>query len=217
LLPLVEDFLKSCVEQRIAWLKKHPDKVTEIFGVLGRRSSMNNFKSYLANTDFKVLLGFPREPSQLPCYVITLAGEHEIPTGLGDSIDEDLCEDTEDEYGDYRINVSYMESNYRIEAWTDNADLAVYMYIIAKWAMFVSRHEMLEAGFVIPNISGADLEPAPDYFPQFIYRRALMISFQYENQYYETEEEIETYDDMKVIPHLYSEDVTAASNKSDIT
>lgn len=214
MMPLVEDFLRSCLEQRIGWLKKNPDEVTKIFGVLGKRASMTNFKNYLKNTDFKILLGFPKEATQLPCYVITLAGEQEIASGLGDSIDEDLDKYTEDEYGDYRIDVSWMQSNYRIEAWTDNADLAVYMYIIAKWAMLVSRHDMLENGFVIPNVSGADLEPAPDYLPLFVYRRALMVAFQYENHYYETEGEIEEWGSTVVIPHSYYDStVKTESNK----
>ena len=216
MMPLVEDFLKSCLEQRILWLKKNPNEVTKIFGVLGKRSSMNNFKSYLQNTDFKVLLGYPREATQLPCFVITLSGEREIASGLGDSIDEDLNEDTEDDYGDFSINVSWMESNYRIEAWTDNADLAVYMYIVAKWAMLVSRHSMLEYGFVNPNVSGADLEPAPDYLPLFIYRRALMISFQYENHFYETEKELGTWDNVVVESHGYYDEKLRYEPKQDI-
>ena len=185
MLPLVEDFLRSCVDSKVTWLKNNPEQIPKIFGTLGRRTSLKNFQQYVKQTDFKVLLGYPREANQLPAFVLTLAGEGELTAGIGECIDEDLSEETEDEYEyDYHVDTIYMDATYRLEVWTDNADLAVYMYIIAKWAMLVSRREMLENGFILPRVTGQDLEPVPDYFPIFVYRRALMINFQYENQFY---------------------------------
>ena len=202
MIPLIEDFLRSSLESRINWLKENPEQIPKIFGVLGKRTSLKKFQEYVKKTDFKILLGFPREANQVPCFVITLAGEQEVTAGLGDCIDEDI-EDEDEEYDDH-VETTHMDSTYRIEVWSDNSDLAVYMYIIAKWAMLVSRKDMLENSLMLPKVTGADLEPVPDYFPIFVYRRALMVNFLYENQYYESETEIELMGEIKVSGTVYS-------------
>ena len=44
---------------------------------------------------------------------------------------------------------------------------------------------MLDMGWVNITLNGTDLEPVPDYFPMFIYRRSLQINLTYENLYYD--------------------------------
>ena len=44
---------------------------------------------------------------------------------------------------------------------------------------------MLKDGFKLPKLTGTDLEPVPDYIPVFVYRRALMISFRFENLFFD--------------------------------
>lgn len=202
MMPLVEDYLRDLMLQRLTWLKENPDNIPKIFGTLGKRSTLKNLTNYVKSTDFKVMLGYPKEANQVPCWVITLADEHEVVMGLGDCIDEEVDEDTE-----YHLDTIYMDATFRIEVWSDNEDLAVYMYILAKWAMMVSRKDMLETGFVLPSVSGADLEPVPDYFPIFVYRRALMVHFQYENIFYEEEEMMASWDKIIYKPNYYSTDI----------
>ena len=208
MIPLIDDYLRDLMIHRLNWLKNHSDQIPKIFGTLGKRSSLKNLTNYVKNNDIKVLLGYPKEPNQLPCYVLTLSGEEEISTGLGDNIDENLYDDDnlyDDE--DFHIDVINMSASYRIEVWRDNQDLATYMYILAKWALFVSRHEMLKNGLVIPKIIGGDLEPVPDYFPLFVYRRVVSVSFQYENEFYETEYEIEEINGFNFKPSVYQKDI----------
>lgn len=206
MIPLIEDYLKSCLAARLNWMKENPEQIPKIFGVLGKRSSLKNLQEYIKKTDFKILTGFPKDPSYMPCYVITLAGESEVSAGLGDCIDEDIEEYEDDEVA-FEIDTVYMKANYRLEVWSDNSDLAVYMYILAKWAMLVSRHDMLQNGLITPEVSGGDLEPAPDYFPQFVYRKAVMISFMYENEFYEDENELGDWDSLVIKPKYYSKDI----------
>lgn len=204
MMPLVEDFLRDLLLQRLEWLKKNPDNIPKIFGTLGKRSTLKNLTNYVKNADFRTLLGYPKEANQVPCYVITLADEHEAVVGLGDCIDEDIND--EDDFN-FHLNTIYMDATYRVEVWSDNEDLAVYMYILAKWAMLVSRKDMLTNGFILPRVSGADLEPVPDYFPIFVYRRALIVGFQYENVFYEDENEIEIWDKTIYKPKCYNTDI----------
>lgn len=218
MIPLIEDYLKDTLVTRLNHLKKHPEYINRIFGNLGKRSTLSELTDYFLKKDIKTVIGFPREPNQLPCFVITLAGEQEVYNGLGDCTDEYLGYEDDDEFVDPderilepSISCVNMEATYRIECWSDNGDLTAYMYTLAKYAMLVSRTEMISNGLLLPKISAADLEPVPDYFPIFVYRRAMMLSFQYENKYYEGDmlaepienEEITGY---KVIPHYYVSD-----------
>lgn len=66
------------------------------------------------------------------------------------------------------------ESNFRIEVWTTNADLTVQLYYLVKWALLVGRDRLhLEIGLYNQKLGGSDFQPAPNFFPDFVYRRAL--------------------------------------------
>ena len=96
MIPLIEDFLRTCLDSRISWLKKNPEQIPKIFGMIGKRASLRNSQEYVKNTDFKILLGYPREVNQVPCFIITLAGEQEVTAGIGDCIDEDIYDEDEE-------------------------------------------------------------------------------------------------------------------------
>lgn len=72
-------------------------------------------------------------------------------------------------------NSTMFECNYRIEVWAGNADLVVEMYHLCKW-MLLSARDFLgdDKELYRQRLSGADFEPAPNFFPDFVYRRALM-------------------------------------------
>lgn len=66
------------------------------------------------------------------------------------------------------------EANYRLEVWAPNADLVVELYHIIKWALLSGRDHLGSERYIIrQRLGGADFEPAPNYFPEFVYRRAL--------------------------------------------
>jgi hypothetical protein len=66
------------------------------------------------------------------------------------------------------------ESNYRLECWANNGDLVVELYHILKWALLSGRGDLIEGTDLFnQRLSGADFEPAPNFFPEFVYRRAL--------------------------------------------
>lgn len=66
------------------------------------------------------------------------------------------------------------DSNFRIEVWTTNADLTVQLYYLTKWALLVGRDRLhQEVGLYRQKLGGSDFQPAPSFFPDFVYRRAL--------------------------------------------
>lgn len=186
MIPLIDAYLREVIQDRLNFLKSNPQFIEEIFGTLGTKTTLKSFKDFIINKDIKVLIGFPREPQSLPCYSIAVAGEQESPLGLGDNID-----DYEEEWDDDDLSTQYvidgidMDSMYRIECWSDNGDLTSYLYTILKYCLLSSRAKMLKDGFKLPKLTGTDLEPVPDYIPVFVYRRALVISFRFENTFFD--------------------------------
>lgn len=196
MIPLIDDYLQGYLVQKIKFLKKHPKLIDLIF-YANRRETLSSLTEFIVNRPIRVILGYPKDQTSLPCYVITLAPENEVPFGLGDGHDEfvddlglsEVIQDEElhgkvDKSLKVQVDGTYMNSNYRIECWSDNGDLTTYMYAILKWCIMSSRAEMLSEGFVNITISGTDLEPVPDYLPVFIYRRSLQVNLQYENHYF---------------------------------
>lgn len=224
MIPLVDDYLKEVITKNLNFLREHPEVIDLIFGKLSKRETLSKLKQFIAKNKLKVLIGFPREPSSLPCYVITLAGEQEQSLGLGDDEgtyeleDEDFESEENTESGETKPNpIKYlplsavgMNSTYRIECWSDNGDLTAYMFAILKFCLLAERIEMLKDDFLNISITAGDLEPVPDYFPTFVYRRALMISLMYSNVYFSIEDAInldvsEETDIIQYIPHYYAE------------
>lgn len=189
MIPLMDSYLKDQIQQKITFIKVHPELIDKLFGSLSSRETLKSFKDFVMNRNLKVLLGFPREQQSLPCFPIMLAGEQEVPIGLGDNIDdyEEDEVDPEDITTQYALAGTYMKATFRIECWSDNGDLTTYMYTLLKWCILSMRHNMSENGLVDISVSAGDLEPVPDYFPTFVYRRALMVTFSYENLFFETE------------------------------
>ena len=225
MIPLVDDYLQLFLVEKLKFLKEHPAIIDHVFRT-GKRSTLDSLKDFIVNKKIKVIIGYPKEQSSLPCYVITLAPESEQPAGIGDNlgwynqdyyeIGEDELETTEEEEEDIESLVegelsthiagTYMNSTYRIECWSDNGDLTAYMYTILKWAMLTSRSAMFELGWVNVQLSGTDLEPVPDYMPTFVYRRAGQISLMYENLYYNDIAAINTYVEVIENPDDYHVD-----------
>jgi hypothetical protein len=71
------------------------------------------------------------------------------------------------------------EGNYRIETWTSNGSLTVYLHNIVKWALLSGRDDLGKKGLFRQKLGGADFEPATSWMPEFVYRRALTFWCQY--------------------------------------
>jgi len=66
-------------------------------------------------------------------------------------------------------------SQYRVESWSNNGDMVVCMYHLAKTMLLQNKYQFLQEGILQMSLSGADFEPMPQYMPEFVYRRALII------------------------------------------
>ena len=245
LIPMVEYLLQSVVRKGLNDIKQNPEQLDNVFRFLPS-GEIENIKQRICSRPIPVIMGFPRDPAQMPCYSIILGQEMEEAAGLGMDIGDDFF-DSELEssflkckvFYDMNLDRNYIELtdanlpvneiegvfdavsksikhkwkkgenrifitdesvnegdmltvsyeyylngvksigsmfniNYRIECWSENGDLTVYMYHILKYIMLRDRKALEGEGVTKSNLSGGDLEPVPEYFPNFIYRRTLI-------------------------------------------
>ena len=215
MIPIVDDFLQAMIVSKLRFLKENPKLIEYIFQT-GNNEVIKKLQQLLTTQQLRVVIGFPREQSTLPAYVITLAPEQEQPSGLGDNLSgyglEDMGMGEEPEeiaqmFLDDYIASTFMNATYRIECWSDNGDLTAYMYAILKWCLWTSRLEMLKMGWNNIRVEGTDLEPVPDYMPIFIYRRAAQLILTYDNMYQENLTHLKLYLDIVTNPQNYSRDI----------
>jgi hypothetical protein len=115
--------------------------------------------------------GFARSDDTFPLFAVVLVDEHEAETVLSD--DGGIVEDPEDPLFGADVRVSFWEHNYNILVYSDHPDVTLYWYEVAKSIM-------LEAGFFNVGIydlllSGADIEPDPNYIPSHLFVRYLSV------------------------------------------
>jgi hypothetical protein len=210
MIPLIDDFLQKFMVTKLRYLKANPSMIGMIFQT-GQRESLSKLTQFITTQKIRVVIGYPRDQSSLPAYVITLAPEQEQPSGLGDNVltygpTLGMGEEPEDiaqEYLDDFVASTMMNANYRIECWSDNGDLTAYMYVILKWCLWSSRKEMLALGWNNIRLDGTDLEPVPDYMPIFVYRRSVSLALTYDALYHEDVNSIARFLDVVAHPDLY--------------
>lgn len=231
MIALPDDFLLEYTARNIAWLKKHPEFLEQIF-FTSTRETVSKIEKFMKTQTMHVTLGYPRDQTALPAFSIVMAPESEVPLGIGDELgtfdtfyqgtplypkDEEagLSEDEQkvvdyahDMLKEYLENTG-MRATYRIECWADNADMVSYMYAILKWSTWACRRDMHRLHWTNITLSGMDLEPMTEYMPVFVYRRALQITMEYENVYYTNIEALSRYGDLIVNPgdHVNDPDV----------
>jgi len=85
-----------------------------------------------------------------------------------------LIEAEEDEA---RILEAYFDPQYRIEVWTNNAEVTIMMWDVAKWLLLRYRAYLETTfGMMSQRLGGGDVIPQPDYYPEFVYIRSLEFS-----------------------------------------
>lgn len=188
MIPLLDLLFVEYIKNGIKDLSDNPDKVRKYFEYASDKTKESIIK-LIQDYQINVLPGYPREETQLPCIICTIASEEEQIYGLGDGIDENYREFDSDDYNyldwDKEHSSKYVQesaqimANLRIEVWSDNAIVTSFLYAIVKYCLFTNRQNMIKEGLFNLTLSGGDLEPAPEYFTVFVYRRAVMLNLEY--------------------------------------
>jgi hypothetical protein len=69
---------------------------------------------------------------------------------------------------------AFFDPQYRIEVWTNNAEVTIMMWDVVKWLLLRYRYYLETSfGLLSQKLGGGDVVPQPDYYPEFVYIRSL--------------------------------------------
>lgn len=168
---MIEDILNTVILAKLTALKSNLNILDNV--ISADNSTLQSLKQFLSTKQINIRRGFPISSVELPCVAILLGNDPEVPDSIGDQ-DLIIGEDGAEEY----VITTLFQPTYRLEVWTDNGDLTTQLYTVLKWIMLASRNYLSEVGLIGQRLGGTDFEPAPEYFPTFVYRRALLLDCQ---------------------------------------
>lgn len=188
MIPIIDLLVKNYIEDGMMRLRKEPDRIRRYFSYANKKT-IEDMVRLVTQFKIHILSGYPRQPTELPCIIITIAGEDEVPHGIGDGVDQAYPEWergeknylhwTGEDNSKYVRENAQMRAQIRVEAWSDNAVTTSFLYALIKYCLFSAKWDMVNNEIILPTVSGGDLEPVPDYMTIFVYRRAVMLNFEY--------------------------------------
>lgn len=126
----------------------------------------------------RVVLNYPREHAEIPCYAIVLDPETEKEfvgsiVGVtqfvgGEAIDGEAPQDG-----------SEWTSTIGVLCYAEHPELLIWMYQVAKFMLARNRARLLDEFEVRVSLSGRDFGFEKRFLPRFVYRRALMVQASY--------------------------------------
>ena len=193
MIQLIDLFVKSRIEKVLNYLGKNPDLIDNYFKYASKETN-ESIKKFISNFEIQVRSSYPRDELYLPAIIVLVESEQEVPYGLGGGIDENYIGKDEnylhwDIEEDHPIQENIqMQTSIRCEIWSDNGVTTSFLYAITKYALLSTRKDFENENIILSSLHGGDLEPVPEYFNHFVYRRALNIECEYESSYFRYDE-----------------------------
>lgn len=166
-----EWLLRERLKVGLQTFRDNPDLVDELFADL-TQNSRDHIKDWLAKNDVSVLLGFPRQDVNIPCWVIAMTGESAQGTPIGERIEHTWTSLEEvDRLGDL------VRKNYAIYTMSQNADLTVLLSTMLQHILKSMRKFLDLDGFHQMLVAQQDaLDLRVDFLPNYLYVRVTSIS-----------------------------------------
>lgn len=171
----IEPRIKAIIDQGCDAIRNDIDKIDELFAG-AEQQLIDNFKDYLAKTAVRVVLGYPRDETQIPCISITLANFNVAANTWGDIFEKVASAATFNSHAE-EIKRGELQTNiYRASIWTISQELTLALFYLTHHILINNKGLLVEVGVRETTFGGGDLEPAPQYFPTFVFLRSLTIS-----------------------------------------
>lgn len=129
-------------------------------------------RQWFSAHEVPVRLGYPRTAAELPGLYVILATSQEDKQVVGSTLTEDVqtADGWNEEAG------TFLRSTLRLMCWTLNANLTVWLHNIAFWMLLRARLALNRVQFFEQLLTAGDFEPLPQWFPDFAYRRDVMLT-----------------------------------------
>jgi hypothetical protein len=153
-----------------------PALIDELFGDLSA-NSRTNLKTWLVEHDVSIILGFPRNVEDVPCWTIAMTGEAPMRTPIGERFSHAWTSAAESgDFGDV------VRKNYTIYTMTANADLTVLLATMLQQILKSMRQSLDLDGFYQMAVAQQDaLDLRVDFLPNYLYVRSTAISVMVED------------------------------------
>lgn len=139
-------------------------------------NSRTHLKQWIVNHEISVLLGYPRNVEDIPCWVIAMSGERNHTTAIGE-FHETVSVGSPTITGYEEISGDMTSKSYTIFTMTQNADLTVILSSILQHILKSIRKPLALAGFYQMVTSQQDaLNIRADFLPNYLYVRATSLS-----------------------------------------
>lgn len=150
-------------------LRENPEPILEIFQ--GRpENEQQEIREYFGTHEVPVKLGYPRAVIDLPGLFVTIGTSQEDGPSIGLSFG-----DTETPIDFASSEGTFLRTQVKIACWTLNANLTVWLQNMALWALLYDRQALADQ-FEEQQVSLRDFEPLPQWFPDFSFRRDLVLA-----------------------------------------
>lgn len=167
----LEWLLRERLRVGLQQFRDHPELVDRLFPDLSQ-NSRTHVKDWLSNHDVSILLGFPRQLEDIPCWTIAMTGESPVRTPIGTRFEHSWTPSEEsDELGDL------VRKSYVIYTMTQNADLTVLLSTILQHILKSMRQDLDLVGFYQMTVGQQDaLDLRVDFLPNYLYVRTTAIA-----------------------------------------
>lgn len=87
-----------------------------------------------------------------------------------------------------------------------NPESTIFLYSVVKSLLFLNEKFMIEQGFMNLSLSGSDLTPRTEYYPDLAYQRSLSLAFEYSFDVYEKASETSLINKLRVVVSTHHPD-----------
>lgn len=164
--------LRRLLQDTIDFLLENPEELERFFAHFYDNSvsveERNQHRDRFLKSPPKAQLGYARPSTEFPYWGITLTEENEEDSFVGDFVGMDPETKTE-------FDGALFTSMYSVYVYANHPDVCSYQYALAKSTVIGGRKWLMSQGLMEIQLSGGDLAPGEEYFPDAVYLRALRV------------------------------------------
>lgn len=173
---MIERVLFQIISDGIAVLKDTPGLVTEVFtrdGLVELEEAQKIEALFQTETPV-VVHGYARSDNKFPLYAITLGGDQQTQSFIGD--EGGFVDDEEDpDHGADEYAAIY-SMTYNLMVYAQNPDVVLYLYVLLKQVVIAGIDVLKSYGLFDIKFSGADMAPDPAWVPAGLFVRRVTIT-----------------------------------------
>jgi hypothetical protein len=168
----LEWLLRARLKAGLQTFRDNPSLVSQLFGDL-TSNSIAGLQDWLLNHEVSIILGFPRALDDFPCWTLTMAGEQQVATPIGQLMHHEFSAVD----GETNVIGDVVRKSYQIMTLTQDPDLTLLLATILQQILKSMREDLATDGFYEMTVAQTDaLDLKVAFLPDYLYARTTTIS-----------------------------------------